>query len=117
MMFSRITLSVTLAAAVLAAPMAPIEIAKAVSPQKNHCARPAKKVDPCQHCPMAPSSPASSSGSTCCSVQSPCFVSYTHDSDDFLTGIATANFAASASDRVRVRSQRPPVPPPRTTLS
>jgi hypothetical protein len=117
LMFSRITLSVTLAVAVLIAPMAPIEIAKAISPHHGCCVKPAVKADPCQHCPMAPTSPASSSGSTCCSVQAPCFVGYAHGLDNFLAGIASGHFAMAVNQRVTARSQRPPVPPPRSAFS
>jgi hypothetical protein len=116
-MLSRITLSLALTIAVLVAPATPIELAKAVSSRTSCSAHMQMKTDPCQHCPMTPPAPSSSSGTTCCSVQAPCFVGYSNASDDFVAGMRSTNVAQAVNDRVNVRFQRPPVPPPRHRLS
>lgn len=114
-MFGRITLALALAVAVLTAPAAPIEIAKIGSAHGTFCPVMHRNMDPCQRCPMAPNS--SSSGSTCCSVQAPCFVAYSNGPDDFIAGMSCRNFKSLMNDRVTARFQRPSVPPPRVALS
>jgi hypothetical protein len=112
-MLSRVLLSITLALGVPIAPMAPIDVAKALSPHSKCCAH--VKIDPCQRCPL--SSNQTSSNSTCCSVQAPCFVGYANSSEDFVAGVSRNDFKTSANDRVSARFQRPPVPPPRIAFS
>src|ERR1043166_2666604 len=116
-MFSRITLSLALVVTVALAPAAPIEITKMVSPKKGCCSHTQVHRDPGHGCPMTPASPSSNSGSTCCSLQSPCFVGYAHGSDNFLAGLNAVALAPFTNDRVSARLQRPPVPPPRSALA
>jgi hypothetical protein len=114
LMFGKIGLSLLLAIAVLVAPAAPIEIAKISSPDAI-CSTMHMNMDPCQRCPL--SSNQTSSNSTCCSVQAPCFVGYANSSEDFVAGVSRNDFTTSANDRVSARFQRPPVPPPRVAFS
>jgi hypothetical protein len=114
-LMGKITLSLALTIALLAAPAAPIEIAKIASPHASSCPVMHRNMDPCQRCPMTPTS--SSSGSTCCSVQAPCFVAYSDGPNEFIAGMSSTNFKSFMNDRVTARFQRPPVPPPRDALS
>ena len=117
LMLSKSLLSLALGIAVVIAPAAPIEIAKIVSPKKSCSSYLQVNADPCQGCPMTPSSSNSTSGSSCCSAQAPCFVCYSHFTDGFVAAMDTLRFAQFANERVKTRSRRPPVPPPRTVIS
>jgi hypothetical protein len=112
-MLSRIMLSLTLTIAVLVAPAAPIEFSR-IKSSHVRCS-PAIQIDRCQRCPV--NSNQTSSNSTCCSVQSPCFNYYSNATDGFVAGMASIAFKSQANDRFTFRSQRPPVPPPRFALS
>jgi hypothetical protein len=114
-MFSRITLSLILMVAVLVAPAASIDIAKAFSSHTKCCARVQMDVDPCQRCPVNPNQ--TNSNSACCSVQSPCFVYYSDGADDFVVGMTSIAFKSLTNDRLTFRVQRPLVPPPRIAFS
>jgi hypothetical protein len=114
-MFSRGALSLAISFAILVAPTAPIEITHVFSPKKNCCAHTRTNADPCHGCPI--SSGGTTAGSTCCSVQAPCFVSCVNGSDEFVAGMSSAGFAFFTNDRVTSRVQRPPVPPPRIQFS
>jgi len=116
-MFGKTTLSLIVAMSVLVAPAAPIEIQKITSPHTSCCSRPALNADPCQRCPMTPSSSGSSSASTCCSVQAPCFVCHANSSEDFVAAIRSFDATRATDDPVTARFQRPPVPPPRIAFS
>lgn len=113
LMLTRTLLSLALGLGVLVAPMAPIDLTKALSLHSSCWAH--LKIDPCQRCPL--SSNQTSSNSTCCSVQAPCFVGYANSSEDFVAGVSRNDFTTSANDRVSTRFQRPPVPPPRVAFS
>jgi hypothetical protein len=116
-MLSRIIVALALATSVMIAPAAPIDIAKAFSPQMKCCARTQVSVDPCKCCPISSNQTTSTSGLTCCSAQAPCFVFYANSSDDFLADVSKVQFACFANDSISTRFQRPPVPPPRIALS
>lgn len=115
LMLSRIVLSLTLTLAVVIAPASPIEFSKMVSPRPSYCPVMQANMDPCQRCPT--NSNQTNSSSSCCSVQSPCFNYYSNATDDFVAGMASLAFKSQANDRFTIRSQRPPVPPPRFALS
>lgn len=68
-------------------------------------------------CPISRGANNSTAGSTCCSSQAPCFVCYSHAADDFLARVNAIGFTSFVNDRVTVRAQRPPVPPPRIAFS
>jgi hypothetical protein len=112
-MFGKIILSLTVAFAVCLAPAAPIEVSKILASQASCCARTTD--NPCQHCPFR--SNQTSSASTCCSAQAPCFVVYSNTSDNFVAGVSRKHLANAANDAVIARAERPPVPPPRVSFA
>ena len=114
-MLGRIIIALALSFAVFVAPAAPIELTKIVSAKSICFAH--INMDPCQRCPMHQGPASSSTGSTCCSAQAPCFVCYSHTSDNFVVGMNRVGFASFTNDRVSARFQRPSVPPPRVGFS
>jgi len=100
LMFSRIALSLALTVAVLVAPIAPMEIAKAFSRHARCHPTTQMNIDPCQRCPMNSNQTNSNSGSTCCSVQAPCFVGYANTSDDFIPGTHSGALCDSFTNHV-----------------
>jgi hypothetical protein len=102
----------TLNLAVLS-PVPPSELVRTAHRQDSCCAR--MDIDGGQRCPI--NSGGTSSNSTCCSAQAPCFVGYVNASDDFVVRISSIGFSSFANDCVTARSQRPPVPPPRDAVS
>lgn len=70
-----------------------------------------------QRCPLNPTGNSSTSGSTCCVSPSTCVPLCVNSGDGFAGPSETIGPVFVNNDRVSARSQRPPVPPPRSAFS
>jgi hypothetical protein len=64
-----------------------------------------------------PINPGGTSAATCCTMPAVCLLLYFSGSNDFVPGMLSAGLHDSANNRVTTRSYRPPVPPPRASVS
>jgi hypothetical protein len=71
----------------------------------------------CHSCPMTMGETTSASASACCATQSACCALYLTRGTPFITGMHLIGTVGIRDERVMMRAERPPVPPPRALLS
>ena len=84
--------------------------------QQKHSCCPDMNVSGGARCPISPGSTTPGSTS-CCSGQAACLFLYFGNSHPFSTQIHLSGAISLNNERPIVRSQRPPVPPPRIVFS
>jgi hypothetical protein len=68
-------------------------------------------------CPINPGGTSSTSSATCCTGPAVCLLLYFEISNAFAAGAEMSGTVLVNDDRATARSQRPPVPPPRSVVS
>src|SRR5438105_5563347 len=93
-------------------PVLPGESVPPVQRKASCCAD--MNMDAGQRCPI---NPGATSSAACCTAPSACLLLYFGSGDAFAAQTQMIRAISVNNDRVITRSQRPPVPPPRSAVS
>jgi hypothetical protein len=109
---ARLLLAVLAVSLASLTPVLPGESVPPVQRKASCCAD--MNMDAGQRCPI---NPGSTSSAACCTGPSVCLLLYFGNGDAFSAQTQMIRSISISNDRVTTRSQRPPVPPPRSVVS